>query len=72
VGSVGRGIVSEVVDAGVGRSKYGARSSYRESAMAGLSSVVSDQLYQVFVSPASVIVLRSKTCEIGLVFIVKH
>jgi hypothetical protein len=64
--------VSEVVDAGVGRSKYGARSSYSESAMAGLASVVSDQLYQVSVCPASVIALRLKTCEIGLVFIVKH
>jgi hypothetical protein len=72
VGSVGRGIESEVVDAGVGRSKYGARSSYRESAMTGLFSVASDQLYQVFLCPASVIALRSKTCGIDLVFIAKH
>jgi hypothetical protein len=72
VESVGIGIVSEVVDAGVGRSKYGARSSYRESAMTGLFSVASDQLYQVFVNPAIVIALGSKTCEIGLVVIAKH
>lgn len=70
--SVGRGIESEVVDAGVGRSKYGARSSYSESAMTGLFTVASHQVYRVLVYSARVIALRSETCEIGTVFIVRH
>jgi hypothetical protein len=69
---VGRGIESEVVDSGVGRSKYGARSSYRESAMTGLFSVASNQMCRAFVWPAKAIAVLSKTREIGLLFIVQH
>jgi hypothetical protein len=60
------------VDAGVGRSKYGARSSYSESAMTGLFSVASDQMCRTFVWPAKAIVVLSETCEIGSLFIVQH
>ena len=59
--SLGRGIESEVVDAGVGRSKYGAKSSYSESAMTRLFPVACDQIYQVFMRLARVIALSLKT-----------